>query len=79
MRTIAYLIALGLAVTMLPMLTPSANAVGTCTELTNSVNSGPDCPYLFCYGTYWSYPNPYVGCYNCFDPFAWQCHWPVWP
>lgn len=76
MKTIAYLLALGLAVTALPFVVPSASAVGTCTKLANSVNSGPDCPYLFCYGTYWSSPDPYVHCYECFDPARSECDWP---
>ena len=49
---------------------PSAEAVGTCTALTNAVTS-PDCPYLFCYGTSWSYGDPYYRCQR-YVPFPCQ-------
>lgn len=76
MRTaLSLLVALSLSVTALAVL-PDASAVGTCTKLANSLKD-PDCPYLFCYGTRWSYPNRYVECYECFDPFRPECDWPV--
>ena len=40
---------------------PTADAVGTCTSLTND-GVGPDCPALFCLGTSWSYPDRYYRC-----------------
>ena len=75
MRTLALLVAFGFAATALSFAAPTASAVGTCTELLNAVKD-PDCPYLFCYGTSWSYPNRYVHCDECFDPFAPECNWP---
>ena len=68
-------LALLLACATLPFV-PEATAVGTCSKLLNAVED-PDCPYLFCYGTRWSYPNRYVECQNCFDPSRPECRWPV--
>ncbi|HEX2022919.1 MAG TPA: hypothetical protein VHH36_09390, partial [Candidatus Thermoplasmatota archaeon] len=76
MKTVTFVVALGFAATALVALAPTANAVGTCTELRNASQS-PDCPYLFCYGTSWSYPDPYVRCHECFDPWESECDWPV--
>lgn len=76
MRTLlALLVVLSMSTTAV-MLVPAASAVGTCSKLLNAIED-PDCPYLFCYGTRWSYPNRYVECYECFDPARPECDWPV--
>jgi hypothetical protein len=75
MRTIPLVATLGFVAAMLPLV-PHASAVGTCTELLNAAKN-PDCPYLFCYGTSWSYPDRYYRCYECFDPFHPECTWPT--
>lgn len=51
---------------------PDADAVGTCTYLTNAVSS-PDCPHLFCYGTSWSYGDAYYTCHRWIDPPCSYC------
>ena len=70
-----------LLTTAVIQIVPDASAVGTCTKVTNNVNdpSAPDCPYLFCYGTSWGYPDRYVHCYECFDPSHAECDWPRLP
>ena len=60
MRTLSLLVGLSLLGTVLAVL-PDASAAGTCTSLMNAYTY-PDCPHLFCYGYWWSYPDPYVTC-----------------
>lgn len=71
MRTLRLLVGLSLVGTVLAFV-PDADAVGTCTYLTNAVSS-PDCPHLFCYGTSWSDGDAYYTCHRWVDPPCSYC------
>lgn len=60
MKTKTLVLTLLLSTAALTLL-PNAEAVGTCTSLTND-GMGPDCPALFCLGTSWSSPDHYYRC-----------------
>lgn len=60
MKTKTLVLTLLLSTATLALL-PNAEAVGTCTSLTND-GVGPDCPALFCLGTSWSWPDRYYRC-----------------
>ncbi|GEM_PF-2197172 len=64
MRPVLLVASLLLASTVVLVASPSAQAVGTCTSLTNPTVApdGPHCPALLCIGTSWSYGQYYVRC-----------------
>lgn len=68
MRTLVLLMTLAVFGTF-AAVTPTASAVGTCSNLTD-----PHCPHTFCYGYSWSYPNYYYDCHRYVDlPGPYPC------
>ncbi|MEA3199748.1 MAG: hypothetical protein QOE90_1176 [Thermoplasmata archaeon] len=62
MRIVILAAMLLLATTVFVTAAPSADAFGTCTVLSGTVQPGPHCPGLACIGTSWSYGDYYYDC-----------------
>ena len=72
MRAKLVLLLVLVSVSLVALATPTASAVGTCTGATNAVKD-PDCPYMFCYGTY----TDQYGNLRCQRYVPWPCQYCV--